>query len=402
MKLNPSILRYLTTEDFRVLTAVEMGMKNHEVVPTKLICAIANIMNSSIHKIISNLAKHNLIARVQNAKYDGYRLTYGGYDYLALKALAKRGTVYSVGQQVGVGKESDIILVADDNGKQMILKIQRLGRISFRNIKNKRDYLKNRSCGNWMYLSRLAATKEFAFMQALKESGQFPVPTPIDHNRHCIVMNLIEGTPLYQISDLEEPAKLYSKLLELIVRLAEHGLIHGDFNEFNLIITENEKPVIIDFPQMVSTLHPNAEEYFDRDVECVRAFFRKRFRFESEEYPKFSDVKRREETLDILVEASGFTKEKQKEFEAMMSSFKKESDAVDELTEAAEDLSLDSGHGSEEEKDDDGTEEDSAESSEEFDQDEEGDTASRQKKESRHYKEDDAKHKQRPTEKQST
>jgi hypothetical protein len=77
-----------------------------------------------------------------------------------------------------------------------------------------------------------------------------------------------------------------------------------------------------------------------------------------------------------LVEASGFTKEKQKEFEAMMSSFKKESDDVDELAEAAEDLSLDSGHGSEEKEDDDGTDEDSAESSEEFDQYEEGDTAS--------------------------
>lgn len=37
---------------------------------------------------------------------DGYRLTYGGYDYLALKTFAKRGSVYSVGNQIGVGKES--------------------------------------------------------------------------------------------------------------------------------------------------------------------------------------------------------------------------------------------------------------------------------------------------------
>ena len=32
-KLNVSVLRYMTREDFRVLTAVEMGMKNHEIVP---------------------------------------------------------------------------------------------------------------------------------------------------------------------------------------------------------------------------------------------------------------------------------------------------------------------------------------------------------------------------------
>ena len=37
---------------------------------------------------------------------EGYRLTFSGYDYLALKALTIRGSVQSVGNQIGVGKES--------------------------------------------------------------------------------------------------------------------------------------------------------------------------------------------------------------------------------------------------------------------------------------------------------
>lgn len=37
---------------------------------------------------------------------DGYRLTYGGYDYLAMRALSKRDSMHSVGNQIGVGKES--------------------------------------------------------------------------------------------------------------------------------------------------------------------------------------------------------------------------------------------------------------------------------------------------------
>lgn len=41
----------------------------------------------------------------------------------------------------------------------------RLGRISFRAIKAKRDYLVKRSSASWMYMSRLAAEKEFAFMK---------------------------------------------------------------------------------------------------------------------------------------------------------------------------------------------------------------------------------------------
>lgn len=36
----------------------------------------------------------------------GYRLNYGGYDYLALKALCAREVLISVGNQMGVGKES--------------------------------------------------------------------------------------------------------------------------------------------------------------------------------------------------------------------------------------------------------------------------------------------------------
>jgi RIO kinase 2 len=37
---------------------------------------------------------------------DGYKLTYSGYDYLALKALCIRGSVIGVGNQIGVGKEA--------------------------------------------------------------------------------------------------------------------------------------------------------------------------------------------------------------------------------------------------------------------------------------------------------
>lgn len=47
--------------------------------------------------------------------------------------------------------------------------------------------------------------------------------------------------------------------MNLAVKFGNHGVIHGDLNEFNIILTEDEKPVIIDFPQMVSTSHPNAK-----------------------------------------------------------------------------------------------------------------------------------------------
>ena len=42
----------------------------------------------------------------ENKKYDGYALTYKGYDYLALKALVKKGFIAAIGNQIGCGKES--------------------------------------------------------------------------------------------------------------------------------------------------------------------------------------------------------------------------------------------------------------------------------------------------------
>lgn len=59
--------------------------------------------------------------------------------------------------------------------------------------------------------------------------------------------------------ELQDPSELYSEFMELIVKLANHGLIHGDFNEFNLMLDDQDHITMIDFPQMVSTSHPNAE-----------------------------------------------------------------------------------------------------------------------------------------------
>lgn len=353
MKLDTKALRHLASEDWRVLTAVEMGSKNHEVVPTPLIEKISRLRGgaSGVHRSISALAKVGLIARVKEARYDGYRLTYGGLDYLALHTYSARREVYSVGERIGVGKESDITVVADHEGTQKVLKIHRLGRISFRSVKSNRDYLKNRaSGGSWMYLSRLAAQKEFAFMKALKGEG-FPVPDPISQSRHTVLMSLIDAFPLRQIASVPDPASLYADLIALLLRLASHGLIHGDYNEFNILIKEEKVsvaakeedgktpaegaaeedeaeetiklvPVVIDFPQMVSMDHRNAEMYFDRDVACIKRFFERRFHFVSTTPgPFFKDAKKlvgRDGVtrLDATAEASGFSKKMAKDLEA--------------------------------------------------------------------------------------
>jgi RIO kinase 2 len=316
-----------------------MGSRNHELVPTALISQIAGLRSGAgVHNNISNLAKINLIAKMQNAKYDGYRLTYGGLDYLALHSHTKGSVVYSVGNQIGVGKESDIVVCASETGQQLVLKLHRLGRISFRTVKANRDYLRNRQGASWMYMSRLAAMKEFEFMKALRAEG-FPVPEAIAQNRHTVVMSLINAFPMRQISKVGDAAALYAELLSLVIRLAQHGLIHGDFNEFNILVEERDEedgsvsliPTIIDFPQMVSIDHENAEYYFDRDVACIKRFFSRRFKFTSDEPgPFFKDAtKKIVKRLDVEVQASGFSKKMAKELEVYMKEHGIDGDAGD-------------------------------------------------------------------------
>nr|CCC90991.1 conserved hypothetical protein [Trypanosoma congolense IL3000] len=319
VKLDVSLLRFLENDDFRVLTALEMTMRNHDVAPTALIERIAQLPHGGCRKRLQNFLKHKMIHH-ENTMYDGYAMKYTAYDYLALSTLSKRGTVSAVAHRIGCGKESDIILVRDESGRECVLKLQRLGRCSFRSVSRNRDYKngRRRHGESWFYLSRLAAEKEFAFMRTLYDEG-FPVPKPIDQNRHAVVMELVSGTTLNHINVLGDAELVYRRCLDLMVRLAEQGLIHGDFNEFNLMVTEEQRVVVIDFPQMISINHPNAEELFDRDVHNLANFFHRRFKLKTLLYPTLAkDVVRRGE-LDLAVFASGcFSKDQQRDLERLL------------------------------------------------------------------------------------
>ena len=105
----------------------------------------------------------------------------------------------------------------------------------------KRDYIKATTTHtNWLYLSRLAALKEHAFMKALGENG-FPVPRAVDVNRHAVLMSLVDGAPLTRRYRLSDPGKVYAQCVTQLTRLAQCGLVHCDFNEFNIMCDDDER-----------------------------------------------------------------------------------------------------------------------------------------------------------------
>jgi len=53
-------------------------------------------------------------------------------------------------------------------------------------------------------------------MKCLHEKD-FPVPTPIDQNRHAIAMSLVKAYPMTSILKVTNPEKVYIELITLIV-----------------------------------------------------------------------------------------------------------------------------------------------------------------------------------------
>jgi RIO kinase 2 len=59
--------------------------------------------------------------------------------------------------------------------------------------------------------------------------------------------------------------------------------------------------------------------FFDRDVQCIRTFFKRRFNFESDLAPSLSEDVIRKADLDVALSASGsFTKQMLAELEAYL------------------------------------------------------------------------------------
>lgn len=46
----------------RPLSQIEMGMKNHELVPASLAAQIANLRHGGVHKLLKELCKHRLVS----------------------------------------------------------------------------------------------------------------------------------------------------------------------------------------------------------------------------------------------------------------------------------------------------------------------------------------------------
>ena len=276
-----NLLPTLEKEDFRILMAIEIGMRRSKYVTIK------NIKFYSRYKMAETLFRLNKVHKLDliirdSSKFEiAYILNSKAYDLLALHTLVKKNMISQLGPIIGKGKESDVYSCMDDDENILALKIYRMGRTSFRSIKKYRDILGDRTHFSWLYVNRLAAKREFEALEKIYVL-KLNTPKPIGYNRHVIVMSYLRGKELVYYKSIRNPQKIFNRIIKQMKKIFQKvGMIHGDLGEFNIVLDEKGNILIIDWLQWVSRSHPNSFSLLERDIVNICNYFRKKYNIES-------------------------------------------------------------------------------------------------------------------------
>lgn len=265
------VFRQLCENDFKMLATLERLSRRYEYVPVDKLPGVSGFTIEDVHHLLSRLNKFKLVAR-RSIDYVGYCLLPAGWDALAIRKLVDDGILEAFGKPLGIGKEADIYDALTPSGEKVAVKFNRLGRTSFTKVKRVRPYAFGPS---WIYASRAAAKLEFEALKKLYPTVS--VPRPIARDRHVLVMGLIEGVELANVTDITEPEIVLDDIIENIRRAYKLGIVHADLSEHNILIKPDGTVLIIDWPQWVPTYRHNSLELLERDVSNVLKFFRRKF-----------------------------------------------------------------------------------------------------------------------------
>jgi len=267
-----SVIVDLEPEDFYLLSGVEQGMRFSEYVAREKLPEFSRLTAEDVDYRLDRCEDRGLVER-RTIQYEGFKLTFEGYDALALHAFAERETFDGVGAPLGVGKESDVYEVR--SYRPLALKYHREGYTNFREVMRERDYTADHDHVSWLYTARKAAEREHDALEALYP--EVSVPQPVGHNRHAVVMEKVDGVELSRtkLTDAQVVPVLELVLDEMATAYAE-GYVHADMSEYNVFVTE-QGVVVFDWPQAVPTDHDNARELLERDVDNIVGYFARKY-----------------------------------------------------------------------------------------------------------------------------
>jgi len=193
------------------------------------------------------------------------------YTKKTIYKLQNKGYFDTLDFPISTGKEADVYRGTTRDEKHVAVKIYRIETSNFKDMKKylsfdpRFDEIKNNKRG----IVKQWCKKEYKNLRDANEAG-VRCPKPIKAIKNVLVMEYIgkeDGSPAPLLKDVEveKPKKVIKKIEEHIDTLYDEAeLVHSDLSEFNILI-QNQEPVIIDMGQAVSTKHPQAEEFLERD-----------------------------------------------------------------------------------------------------------------------------------------
>ena len=198
---------------------------------------------------------------------------------LTMYEMINRKIISYVNGIVKAGKESVLFWAVDSAGKDVALKVYLVTTTSF---KNRAKYI----IGDPRFSKIKHGTRNLVFLWARKEYRNLkqceklnlPVVRPLYVSKNVLAMEFVgkNGIPAPTLHETEIDENDYRQAIQIITRLyKEANLVHGDFSEYNVFKTENGL-ILFDLGSAVDTLHPNAQNFLERDIKNVSYFFAKR------------------------------------------------------------------------------------------------------------------------------
>ena len=264
----------LNKSDFKILKVFASSLKTRQFLNLSTLSQYSNLNQRLVEHHLERLVKSGLVGKSNI----GFTLLVTGLDIYVLKILSNRNTITSIGPQIGIGKEAEIYLAHDSQEKDKILKMFRLGRSSFKQIKRKRDI--STSTSNWLLLNIQTAKREYDILNYLRQSST-SFPTPLYRSFHCIVMEPFYGSRLADAESLDDPQSALEKIISNVKIAYQNGYINGDLNEYNIMVN-NDNIFILDWPQAIKSDTINANVVLLRDVKNILKFFSKKYKIEKD------------------------------------------------------------------------------------------------------------------------
>ena len=265
------VLKSLKDEEWRTLAGLERSTAGYGTPDLGRISRMSRLPPDRVRFATNELEKRGLAAR----RGQGYVLTREGVEVMALKDYVKKDLIFALGAIIAKGKESDVYEALTEEGTAYALKLYKIGRISFTNIRKKR-VRESAEFRSWMTANYDAAKREYHALRKLEGLGP-TFPKAIAYSRSTVLLQELSGVRLSQRPYLEDPAGALRTIIESMrTAYVKAGLINADLSEYN-ILTDGASVWLIDWPQAVNSGHPNGSELLMHDVNAVTSFFRRAY-----------------------------------------------------------------------------------------------------------------------------